>query len=124
MPPELQVRLLRVLETATLTRVGGSEPIRTDVRVLAATSLRAEEAVAAGKLREDLFYRLNVFPITLPPLREQGGGRRAAGRAVPERAERGFRDRQALHARVPGEAPPARLARKLAPPHPGHSRSV
>jgi len=72
MPPELQVRLLRVLETATLTRVGGSEPIKADVRVLAATSLRVEEAVAARKLREDLFYRLNVFPITLPPLRERG----------------------------------------------------
>ena len=72
MPLELQVRLLRVLETATLTRVGGSEPIKTDVRVLAATSLRVEEAVAARKLREDLFYRLNVFPIALPPLRERG----------------------------------------------------
>ena len=73
MPIELQVRLLRVLETATLTRVGGSEPIKTDVRVLAATSLRVEEAVATRKLREDLFYRLNVFPIALPPLRERGG---------------------------------------------------
>jgi len=72
MPSELQVRLLRVLETATLTRVGGSEPIKTDVRVLAATSIRGEEAVAARKLREDLFYRLNVFPIALPPLRERG----------------------------------------------------
>ncbi len=72
MPLELQVRLLRVLETATLTRVGGSEPIKIDVRVLAATSLRADEAVASRKLREDLFYRLNVFPITLPPLRERG----------------------------------------------------
>jgi DNA-binding NtrC family response regulator len=73
MPLELQVRLLRVLETATLTRVGGSELIKTDVRVLAATSLRVEEAVATRKLREDLFYRLNVFPIALPPLRERGG---------------------------------------------------
>jgi len=71
MPLELQVRLLRVLETSALTRVGGSELIKTDVRVLAASSLRAEEAVAAGKLREDLFYRLNVFPITLAPLRER-----------------------------------------------------
>jgi two-component system response regulator AtoC len=73
MPLELQVRLLRVLETATLARVGGSEPIKTDVRVLAATSLRVEEAVATRKLREDLFYRLNVFPISLPPLRERNG---------------------------------------------------
>jgi two-component system response regulator AtoC len=72
MPLELQVRLLRVLETATVTRVGGNEPIKIDVRILAATSLRVEEAVATSKLREDLFYRLNVFPITLPPLRERG----------------------------------------------------
>ncbi len=72
MPVELQVRLLRVLENAVLTRVGGSEPIKVDVRILAATSLRVEEAVAAKKLREDLFYRLNVFPIALPPLRERG----------------------------------------------------
>ena len=72
MPLELQVRLLRVLETATVTRVGGNEPIKIDVRILAATSLRVEEAVAASKLREDLFYRLNVFPIALPPLRERG----------------------------------------------------
>ena len=72
MPLELQVRLLRVLESATLTRVGGSESIKTDVRVLAATSLRVDEALTSHKLREDLFYRLNVFPIVLPPLRERG----------------------------------------------------
>ncbi len=73
MPLELQVRLLRVLESATVSRVGGNEPIRIDVRILAATSLQVEDAVAARKLREDLFYRLNVFPIALPPLRERGG---------------------------------------------------
>ena len=72
MPLELQVRLLRVLETGTVTRVGGNETIKVDVRIVAATSLRAEDAVAAGKLREDLFYRLNVFPIALPPLRLRG----------------------------------------------------
>jgi two-component system, NtrC family, response regulator AtoC len=52
--------------------VGGNEPIKVDVRILAATSLRLEEVVRAGKLREDLYYRLNVFPIALPPLRERG----------------------------------------------------
>ncbi len=71
MPAELQVRLLRVLETGTLTRVGGTETLKVDVRVIAASNRRPEEAVAAGKLREDLLYRLNVFPITLPPLRER-----------------------------------------------------
>jgi DNA-binding NtrC family response regulator len=72
MPAELQVRLLRVLETGTLTRVGGTDTLKVDVRVIAASNRRPEEAVAAGKLREDLLYRLNVFPVTLPPLRERG----------------------------------------------------
>jgi DNA-binding NtrC family response regulator len=71
MPAELQVKLLRVLETAKVTRIGGNEPIVVDVRVLAATNRRPEEAVAKGKLREDLLYRLNVFPIGLPPLRDR-----------------------------------------------------
>lgn len=69
---EIQVRLLRALETSTITRVGGTEPVKVDVRIVAATSRKVDEAVAAGKLREDLFYRLNVFPIQLPPLRERG----------------------------------------------------
>jgi two-component system response regulator AtoC len=72
MPQELQVKLLRVLETGALVRVGGSDPIRVDVRVLAATNRRPQEAVAQGKLRQDLLYRLNVFPIEIPPLRERG----------------------------------------------------
>lgn len=73
MPIELQVKLLRVLETGTVVRVGGEEPITVDVRVLAATNRVPEEAVAQGKLREDLWYRLKVFPVLLPPLRERGG---------------------------------------------------
>jgi DNA-binding NtrC family response regulator len=71
MPPELQVKLLRVLETGKVTRVGGSDPLSADVRVIAATNRNPDEAVAKGKLREDLLYRLNVFPIALPPLRDR-----------------------------------------------------
>jgi two-component system response regulator AtoC len=72
MPLELQVKLLRVLETSSVSRVGGSEAIKVDVRIVAATNRQLDEAVAAGKLRQDLLYRLNVFPIELPPLRERG----------------------------------------------------
>ena len=69
---EIQVRLLRALETSALTRVGGSEQVKLDVRIVAATNLHVDEAVATGKLREDLYYRLSVFTIRLPPLRERG----------------------------------------------------
>jgi DNA-binding NtrC family response regulator len=61
-----------VLETSAVVRIGGEKPIEVDVRVIAATNRRPEEAVAQGKLREDLLYRLRVFPIQLPPLRERG----------------------------------------------------
>ncbi len=73
MPIELQVKLLRVLETGTLVRVGGDEPIAVDVRVIAASNRSPEQAVKDGKFREDLLYRLNVFPILLPPLRDRNG---------------------------------------------------
>ena len=69
---DIQVRLLRALETSTITRVGGTGAIKVDTRILAATSRDAGEAVASGTLREDLYYRLNVFPIHLPPLRDRG----------------------------------------------------
>lgn len=69
MPIELQVKLLRVLESGLFMRVGSTQTQETDVRVIAATNRSPEEAVACGKLREDLYYRLNVFPIDVPPLR-------------------------------------------------------
>ena len=71
MPGATQVKLLRVLETRSFFRVGGTAPIRVDVRVIAATNRPLKEAVALGQFRDDLFYRLNVLSIYLPPLRER-----------------------------------------------------
>jgi sigma-54 specific flagellar transcriptional regulator A len=68
MPISVQIKLLRVLQERCYQKVGGSEPIKTDVRVIAATHHRLEQLIADGRFREDLFYRVNVFPIEVPPL--------------------------------------------------------
>jgi PAS domain S-box-containing protein len=71
LPPETQIALLRVLQEREFERVGGSQPIRADVRVITATNRDLEGAIDTGAFRKDLFYRLNVFPIEIPPLRER-----------------------------------------------------
>ena len=71
LPMQTQVRLLRVLETGEFIRVGSSKVIKTNVRVVAATNENMNQAIASGKFREDLYYRLNTVPISLPPLRQR-----------------------------------------------------
>jgi DNA-binding NtrC family response regulator len=71
LPAETQIALLRVLQEREFERVGGNQPIRADVRVITATNRDLESAIATGDFRKDLFYRLNVFPIEIPPLRQR-----------------------------------------------------
>lgn len=71
MPPVLQVKLLRVLAEREIDRIGGTKPIKIDVRIIAATHHNLESLIEKGTFREDLFYRLNVIPINMPPLRER-----------------------------------------------------
>lgn len=85
MTPVMQTKLLRVLQEKEFERVGGSKPIKTDVRIIAATNRDLDAAIAEGSFRSDLFYRLNEFTIHLPPLRERGGD-------VPNMIEHFFAD--------------------------------
>jgi PAS domain S-box-containing protein len=71
LPPETQISLLRVLQEREFQRVGGNDSFQIDIRVVAATNRNLQAAIAEGKFRDDLFYRLNVFPIEVPPLRER-----------------------------------------------------
>ena len=73
MPVDLQAHLLRFLQERQIVRVGGREPINVDVRVVSATNVRLRQAIAEGRFREDLYYRLNILALALPPLRERPG---------------------------------------------------
>jgi len=88
MSPSLQAKLLRVLQEREFTRVGGTSVIRVDVRVIAATNRDLAHEIRAGRFREDLFYRLNVFPIRIPPLRERPADVLPLAEAFLDRAAR------------------------------------
>ena len=72
MPPNMQVKLLRVLQTGEVQRIGGSKVLKVDTRVIASTNVNLRDAIAQNRFRQDLYYRLNILPITIPALRERG----------------------------------------------------
>ena len=114
MPPEAQTRLLRVLQEGEFTAVGGRQPIKANVRIIAATHRDLRNAIRQGQFREDLFYRLNVVPIRLPPLRERVEDIPLLARHFLERAQR---RRPAAQDARPGRGRAAqalRLARQCA----------
>ncbi len=106
MPPEAQTRLLRVLQEGEYTAVGGRAPIRVDVRIIAATHRDLQQLIRQGLFREDLFYRLNVAPIRLPPLRERSSDIPALVRHFVSLA-----GREGLPIKAIGEAAMERLRR-------------
>ncbi|HEY4100989.1 MAG TPA: sigma-54 dependent transcriptional regulator [Gemmatimonadales bacterium] len=116
-PASVQVKLLRVLETRSFFRVGGVQPIKVDVRVVAATNRPLKDRVASGEFRDDLFYRLNVLSIYLPPLRERRDD-------IPLLVKRFVREFTAQHERTfPGIAADA-MQRLVQAPWPGNVRQL
>jgi transcriptional regulator with GAF, ATPase, and Fis domain len=115
-PPSMQVRLLRVLQERRFERVGGTQTIEVDVRVLGATNRRLADLVRQGKFREDLYYRLNVVKIELPPLRERLED-------VPLLAAH-FAVKYARPGEPPRQISPAAMERLLAHPWPGNIREL
>ena len=113
MPPSMQVKLLRVIQEREMLRVGGTEPIKVDVRFVAATNRNIQDAIKDGSFRQDLYFRLNVVSLRIPPLSERKDDipllsllfPEEVRRADEERGERDLagRDRTAHELRLPGE---------------------
>jgi two-component system response regulator AtoC len=117
MSPPLQAKLLQVLQDGEFSRLGGERDVQVDTRVLAATNRDLEDAVSKGEFREDLFYRLNVVTVTLPPLRERGA-------AIPFLIEH-FLDKFAReYKKTPKSLSPEALAALVAYPWPGNVREL
>jgi len=116
-PPSTQVKLLRVLESRTFFRVGGVQPIKVDVRVVAATNRSLRDAVSLGEFRDDLYYRLNVLTIYLPPLRERQED-------IPLLVRRFVRALARQHDRTFRGITPEAMARLVNAPWPGNVRQL
>jgi len=116
-PPSVQVKLLRVLETRAFYRLGGVQPIKVDVRVVAATNKSLRESVAMGEFRDDLYYRLNVLTIYIPPLRERRSD-------VPLLVRRFVRELAAQHDRSFHGISQDALQRLVEAPWPGNVRQL
>ena len=116
-PPATQVKLLRVLESRTFFRVGGSQPIKVDVRVIAATNRPLRDAVALGEFRDDLYYRLNVLNIYLAPLRERRED-------IPLLLRRFIREFAKTHDRTFRGITPEAMQRLVSAPWPGNVRQL
>ncbi|HEX6644105.1 MAG TPA: sigma-54 dependent transcriptional regulator [Gemmatimonadales bacterium] len=116
-PLSVQVKLLRVLESRTFFRLGGTQPIRVDVRVIAATNRALREAVQLGEFRDDLYYRLNVLNIYLPPLRERRGD-------IPLLVRRFIREFARVHDREFRGITPEAMQRLVNAPWPGNVRQL
>jgi DNA-binding NtrC family response regulator len=116
-PLSTQVKLLRVLESRNFFRVGGTQPIKVNVRVIAATNRALRDAVSLGEFRDDLYYRLNVLNIYLPPLRERRGD-------IPILVRRFIREFAKAHDRSFRGITPEALARLVTAPWPGNVRQL
>ncbi|MDE3137850.1 MAG: sigma-54-dependent Fis family transcriptional regulator [Acidobacteriota bacterium] len=112
-----QAKVLRVLEEQRFEPVGSNEPVRVDVRVIAATNKRLEEEISRGTFREDLFYRLNVIPVSVPPLRERTED-------IPILAAHFLEEYSAAYGRRPKELSPAAVSVLLRYPWPGNVREL
>lgn len=115
--PVAQTKLLRVLQEGEVERLGGNRVLRPDVRVVAAANIDLREAVARGSFREDLFFRLNVFPIELPPLRERRDD-------IPELVAHFVAKYNALHARTIANLTPRAMEMLLGNHYPGNIREL
>ncbi len=117
LPLNVQVKLLRVLESRSFFRVGGTQPIRVNVRVVTATNRALKDLVALGEFRDDLYYRLNVLNIYLPPLRERRGD-------IPLLVRRFTREFARLHDRTFRGIAPEAMERLVNAPWPGNVRQL